>query len=77
MNNELQNLPTYETLDSISYELVEYTAHELYYCSHCKRYRHRKVVPGQLSAICCEHYAKLIDKYMQPSIVVIEQQVSA
>jgi hypothetical protein len=76
MNNELQNLPTYETLDSISYELVDYTPHELYHCSHCGRYRHRKVFKGQLPAVCCEFRAKLVDTYMQPSIIIIEQPVA-
>lgn len=75
--NDLQNLPAYELLDSIEYQMVNYAPHELYYCAHCGRYRHRKVLKGQLPAVCCEYRAKLVDTYQQPTVIVIVQPVAA
>jgi hypothetical protein len=52
--------------DSIEYEIVDWERREVWYCSVCKRYRHRPVRAGQLPAICCGQPAKPIDQYEQP-----------
>jgi hypothetical protein len=41
------------TADSIEYALINWEAREVWYCSICKRYRHRISRPGLLPAICC------------------------
>jgi hypothetical protein len=75
MDTELHDLPPYEAFDTVGYELLNYAPHELYHCSTCRCYRHRRVVKGQRPAICCGKPAKLLDKYSQPTLIIVEQAV--
>jgi predicted metal-binding protein len=53
--------------DSIEYEIVNWEKREVWKCQgECKKYRHRRALPGILSAVCCGVPAKLIDRYEQP-----------
>ena len=60
-------------MDSIEYELVNWEKREVWKCSVCGRYRHRKTVKGIRPAICCGQPAKLIDRYEQPIQVTVSE----
>src|SRR4051812_30598245 len=62
--------------DLISYELMNEEPREVWQCQgECGRYRHRRALPGILSAICCTLPARLLDRYSQPIPVTIEQEI--
>ena len=64
-------------MDSIEYELVNWEAREVWKCSSCGRYRHRKALFGILPAQCCGQPAILIDRYKQPIDVTVSEPLSA
>ena len=64
-------------MDSIEYELVNWEAREVWKCSSCGRYRHRKTVAGILAAQCCGQPAQLVDRYEQPVEITVSQSLSA
>lgn len=65
-------------MDSIEYELVQLESREVWKCQgECGRYRHRTVIKGALPAICCGASAKLIDRYEQPTPVVISEPLAS
>jgi hypothetical protein len=62
--------------DSICYELVNETPREVWKClGACQRFRHRTVRPGILPAICCGVPARLWDRYSQPVVIAVEEEV--
>jgi hypothetical protein len=63
-------------VDSIEYELVNWEAREVWKCSKCGRYRHRKAVFGIMPALCCSQPATLIDRYQQPIDITVSQSLS-
>lgn len=63
--------------DSIEYEIVNWERREVWHCSICNKYRHRRALKGLLPAICCGQPAKLIDRYSQPSPVIVEEPLSS
>ena len=62
--------------DSIEYEIVNWEACEVWHSSICKRYRHRKTVKGQLSAVCCGQPAKLVTHYEQPIPFAVSEPIA-
>ena len=65
-------------VDSIEYELVNWSPREVWKCQGaCKKYRHRNAVKGILPAVCCGVPAKLIDRYSQPTSFEVNQVIES
>jgi hypothetical protein len=62
-------------VDSIEYEIVETESREVWKCSECGRFRHRPVIKGARPAICCNVPARLIDRYEQPELVNVSDEI--
>jgi hypothetical protein len=62
-------------MDSVEYEIVNWTPREVWHCAVCKSYRHRPAAKGLLPAICCGQPAKLITSYSQPKPLQLTEAV--
>lgn len=65
-------------VDSIEYELVNWEPREVWKCQgECKKYRHRRALPGILPAVCCGVPAKLVDRYQQPKQFMVSEPLQS
>jgi predicted metal-binding protein len=64
--------------DSIEYEIVNWEKREVWKCqASCKRYRHRRAMKDLLPAICCGQPAKLMDRYEQPTPLMVSEPLAS
>ncbi len=63
--------------DSIEYELVNWEPREVWRCQGaCRKFRHRRALPGIRPAVCCGVPAKLFDRYQMPVPFTVSQSLT-
>jgi hypothetical protein len=63
-------------IDSVEYEITNWSPREVWHCSVCKRYRHRNSAKGLLPTICCGQPAKLVTHYEQPIPFIVSEPIA-